>query len=288
MTNVVVVGAQWGDEGKGKIVDWLSEQADIVVRFQGGHNAGHTLVINGNVYKLALLPSGVVRSSKLSVIGNGVVFDPQAFLAEVEKLISQGIAVSPDNLRVAENVTLILPLHRELDALRENYRRLKARAAPAACAGVVKADGYGLGAVRVARALAREGCDNFFVAHLGEGVVLIHEVGKTGRIGVRIALIGSGEVPVEVMLRPLRPGGVDLAGVEALSLVGVAQQVIGRRYLLESLLGSLVAGVEVRVQLLRQLAISTLDLGGRRGGGDAEDLIGTSHGLLRNQCRSTL
>jgi adenylosuccinate synthase len=120
MTNVVVVGAQWGDEGKGKIVDWLSEQADIVVRFQGGHNAGHTLVIDGNTYKLALLPSGVVRSSKLSIIGNGVVFDPQAFVKEVEKLKGQGVKIGPDNLRVAENVTLILPLHRELDSLREN------------------------------------------------------------------------------------------------------------------------------------------------------------------------
>ncbi|BAM92088.1 adenylosuccinate synthetase [Bradyrhizobium oligotrophicum S58] len=120
MANVVVVGAQWGDEGKGKIVDWLSEQADIVVRFQGGHNAGHTLVINGATYKLALLPSGVLRTGKLSVIGNGVVFDPQAFLDEVGKLQSQGVAISPDNLRVAENVTLILPLHRELDSLRES------------------------------------------------------------------------------------------------------------------------------------------------------------------------
>ena len=120
MANVVVVGAQWGDEGKGKIVDWLSEQADIVVRFQGGHNAGHTLVIDGNTYKLALLPSGVLRPSKLSVIGNGVVFDAQAFLDEVARLRSQGVAVSPDNLRVAENVTLILELHRELDAQRES------------------------------------------------------------------------------------------------------------------------------------------------------------------------
>lgn len=120
MANVVVVGAQWGDEGKGKIVDWLSEQADIVARFQGGHNAGHTLVINGETYKLALLPSGVLRPSKLAVIGNGVVFDPQAFLDEVSKLRSQGVAVGPENLRVAENVTLILPLHRELDALRES------------------------------------------------------------------------------------------------------------------------------------------------------------------------
>ncbi|MCL2716707.1 MAG: adenylosuccinate synthase [Alphaproteobacteria bacterium] len=120
MTNVVVVGAQWGDEGKGKIVDWLSEQADVVVRFQGGHNAGHTLVINGETYKVALLPSGVLRPSKLSVIGNGVVFDPQAFLSEVARLQAQGVAVGPENLRVAENVTLILPLHRELDAMRES------------------------------------------------------------------------------------------------------------------------------------------------------------------------
>ncbi len=126
MANVVVVGAQWGDEGKGKIVDWLSEQADIVVRFQGGHNAGHTLVINGETYKLALLPSGVLRPSKLAVIGNGVVVDPQAFLDEVAKLRGQGVAISPDNLRVAENVTLILPLHRELDALRESSNALTA------------------------------------------------------------------------------------------------------------------------------------------------------------------
>src|SRR6202163_2610484 len=126
MANVVVVGAQWGDEGKGKIVDWLSEQADIVVRFQGGHNAGHTLVINGVTYKLALLPSGVLRPSKLSVIGNGVVVDPQAFLDEIAKLRGQGVAISPENLRVAENVTLILPLHRELDALRESSNAITA------------------------------------------------------------------------------------------------------------------------------------------------------------------
>ncbi len=119
MANVVVVGSQWGDEGKGKIVDWLSEQADIVVRFQGGHNAGHTLVIDGVTYKLSLLPSGVVREGKLSVIGNGVVIDPQALLDEIATLKKQGIAVTPDNLRIAENATLILPLHRELEAVRE-------------------------------------------------------------------------------------------------------------------------------------------------------------------------
>src|SRR5471032_2158037 len=126
MANVVVVGAQWGDEGKGKIVDWLSEQADIVVRFQGGHNAGHTLVINGETYKLALLPSGVLLPSKLAVIGNGVVVDPQAFLDEVAKLQAQGVAISPENLRVAENVTLILPLHRDLDSIRESSNALTA------------------------------------------------------------------------------------------------------------------------------------------------------------------
>src|SRR5919198_677836 len=116
----VVVDSQWGDEGKGKIVDWLSEQADIVVRFQGGHNAGHTLVVNGATYKLSLLPSGVVREGKLSVIGNGVVLDPNALLNEIEKLASQGVTVSPDNLRIAENATLILPLHRDLEEIRES------------------------------------------------------------------------------------------------------------------------------------------------------------------------
>ncbi len=120
MANVVVIGSQWGDEGKGKIVDWLSERADIVVRFQGGHNAGHTLVINGVSYKLSLLPSGVVRPGKLAVIGNGVVVDPHALIAEIERLGAQGVTVTPENLRIAENATLILSLHRELDGLRED------------------------------------------------------------------------------------------------------------------------------------------------------------------------
>jgi adenylosuccinate synthase len=120
MANVVVVGSQWGDEGKGKIVDWLSSQADIVARFQGGHNAGHTLVIDGVVYKLSLLPSGVVRKGKLSIIGNGVVIDPHALLAEIDKLAAAGVEITPDNLLIAENATLILSLHRELDALRES------------------------------------------------------------------------------------------------------------------------------------------------------------------------
>ncbi|AGA65167.1 Adenylosuccinate synthetase [Liberibacter crescens BT-1] len=120
MTNVVVVGLQWGDEGKGKVVDWLSERADIVVRFQGGHNAGHTLVVNNVKYKLSLLPSGVVRPEKISVIGNGVVVDPYALVAEIDKLKSQGVSVTPKNLRIADNATLILSVHRELDELRED------------------------------------------------------------------------------------------------------------------------------------------------------------------------
>ena len=120
MANVVVVGSQWGDEGKGKIVDWLSERADVVVRFQGGHNAGHTLVIDGVTYKLSLLPAGVVRPGKLAVIGNGVVLDPHALLAEISRLAEQGIAISRDNLRIADNAALILSVHRDLDAIREN------------------------------------------------------------------------------------------------------------------------------------------------------------------------
>jgi adenylosuccinate synthase len=120
MANVAVVGSQWGDEGKGKIVDWLSERADVVVRFQGGHNAGHTLVVDGVTYKLSLLPSGVVRGGKYSIIGNGVVVDPWALLAEIETLRNQGVDISPENLAVAENATLILSLHRELDASRED------------------------------------------------------------------------------------------------------------------------------------------------------------------------
>jgi adenylosuccinate synthase len=120
MANVAVIGAQWGDEGKGKIVDWLSERAEVVVRFQGGHNAGHTLVIGNQTYKLALLPSGVVRKGKLSIIGNGVVVDPWHFLEEVKKVSSQGVSVTPDNLKIANHAVLILPLHRDLDGWRED------------------------------------------------------------------------------------------------------------------------------------------------------------------------
>jgi adenylosuccinate synthase len=119
MANVAVIGAQWGDEGKGKLVDWLSERADVIVRFQGGHNAGHTLVIDGKVYKLSLLPSGIVRQGKLSVIGNGVVLDPWALLAEIERVRAEGVEITPETLMIAENTPLILPLHGELDRARE-------------------------------------------------------------------------------------------------------------------------------------------------------------------------
>ena len=120
MRNVAVIGSQWGDEGKGKIVDWLSSQADIVVRFQGGHNAGHTLVINGITYKLRLLPSGIVRKNKISIIGNGVVIDPWALLEEIEEISNKGVKITPKNFIVAESANLILPFHKEMDEIRED------------------------------------------------------------------------------------------------------------------------------------------------------------------------
>ncbi len=121
MTNVTIIGAQWGDEGKGKVVDWLASRADIVVRFQGGHNAGHTLVVGNETYKLSLLPSGLVRG-KLGIIGNGVVVDPFALLAEIDRVTSQGLSVTPKTLRIADNAPLILPLHAALDSAREAAR----------------------------------------------------------------------------------------------------------------------------------------------------------------------
>ena len=120
MKNIVVVGSQWGDEGKGKIVDWLSEQADVVIRFQGGHNAGHTLVIDGITYKLRLLPSGIVRKNKISIIGNGVVVDPWALLEEIKEIKSKGVNVEPDNFIISESANLILPFHKEMDEIRED------------------------------------------------------------------------------------------------------------------------------------------------------------------------
>ena len=120
MKNLVVVGSQWGDEGKGKIVDWLSSEADVVVRFQGGHNAGHTLVINKKVFKLRLLPSGIVRKGKISILGNGVVIDPWALLSEIDEIKKQGIDVTPENFMISESASLILPFHKEMDEIRED------------------------------------------------------------------------------------------------------------------------------------------------------------------------
>jgi adenylosuccinate synthase len=149
MSNVAVIGAQWGDEGKGKIVDWLSARADVVVRFQGGHNAGHTLVIDGETYKLSLLPSGVVREGKLAIIGNGVVVDPWAFAAEVEKLQAQGVTITPETLVVAENAVLILPLHRDLDVARENSNSVQALGTTKRGIGPAYEDKVGRRALRV-------------------------------------------------------------------------------------------------------------------------------------------
>ncbi len=150
MANVVVVGAQWGDEGKGKIVDWLSERADIVVRFQGGHNAGHTLVIDGKTYKLHALPSGVVRGGKLSVIGNGVVLDPWHLIDEIKVVRDQGVDISSENLIIAENTPLILPIHGELDRAREDINKVAKIGTTGRGIGPAYEDKVGRRAVRVA------------------------------------------------------------------------------------------------------------------------------------------
>lgn len=150
MANVVVVGAQWGDEGKGKIVDWLSERADVIARFQGGHNAGHTLVIDGKVYKLHALPSGVVRPAKLSVIGNGVVLDPWHLLSEIETLRGQGVTITPETLMIAENTPLILPIHGELDRARESQNSVAKIGTTGRGIGPAYEDKVGRRSVRVA------------------------------------------------------------------------------------------------------------------------------------------
>jgi len=149
MANVVVVGSQWGDEGKGKIVDWLSERADVVVRFQGGHNAGHTLVVDGVTYKLSLLPSGVVRPNKISIIGNGVVIDPWALSEEIARVKAQGVKITPENLRIAENATLILPPHGRLDRAREAAQGAKAIGTTGRGIGPAYEDKVGRRAIRI-------------------------------------------------------------------------------------------------------------------------------------------
>ncbi|MGQ9364982.1 adenylosuccinate synthase [Azospirillum sp. ST 5-10] len=190
MANVAVVGAQWGDEGKGKIVDWLSSRADVVVRFQGGHNAGHTLVIGGVTYKLSLLPSGVVRPGKLAVVGNGVVFDPWAFLREVESIREKGVTVTPENLLVAESVPLILPVHGAVDRAREEARG----------ASKIGTTGRGIGPAyedKVARRAIRL-CDLADPASLAEKVdhLLFHH-------NAVLRGLGAAEVAQAEVLEPL-------------------------------------------------------------------------------------
>ena len=198
MANVAVIGSQWGDEGKGKIVDWLSERADVVVRFQGGHNAGHTLVIGNQTYKLSLLPSGIVRPGKLSVIGNGVVVDPWHLLKEIETLRGQGIAISPDNLAVAESAALILPLHAKLDLLREEARG----------AGKIGTTGRGIGPAyedKIARRAIRV-CDLADPASLPEKVaaVLLHH-------NALLRGMGAPEVDGAELVKQLREVGPKVA-----------------------------------------------------------------------------
>ncbi|MFP4004308.1 MAG: adenylosuccinate synthase [Alphaproteobacteria bacterium] len=191
MANVAVIGAQWGDEGKGKIVDWLSKRADVVVRFQGGHNAGHTLVIDGTVFKLSLLPSGIVRPGKLSVIGNGVVVDPWAFVAEVEKLQGQGVEISPDNLIVADNATLILPVHQQMDDYRETANAAKRIGTTRRGIGPAYEDKVGRRAIRLIDLANPEA-----LRHKVEGLLAFHNALRRG--------MGREEVAAEGLVRSLQ------------------------------------------------------------------------------------
>ena len=160
MKNVVVVGTQWGDEGKGKIVDWLSSEADVVVRYQGGHNAGHTLVIDGKVYKLRLLPSGIVRKNKISIIGNGVVVDPWALVEEINEIKNKGVNINEENLYLSEAATLILPIHSELDSLREDNRKSSKIGTTRRGIGPAYEDKIGRRSIRVIDLLSEENLDS--------------------------------------------------------------------------------------------------------------------------------
>ncbi len=227
MANVVVVGAQWGDEGKGKIVDWLSERADVVVRFQGGHNAGHTLQVEGVTYKLSLLPSGVVRPGKLSVIGNGVVIDPWALLDEIERLGGQGVAITPENLQIAENASLILPIHGQLDRAREAARGAGKLGTTGRGIGPAYEDKVGRRAVRV--------CD------LGDADLLAQRVDALLLHGNALLRgLGQPEVDREELiarLQELAPKILPFAGRVWESLHALRRQ--GRKILFEGAQGAL-------------------------------------------------
>lgn len=190
MTNVIVVGSQWGDEGKGKIVDWLSERADVVVRFQGGHNAGHTLVIDGKVYKLSLLPSGIVRPGKLSVIGNGVVIDPYALLKEIDEIRDNGVDVTPDNLVIAENATLILSLHQQNDTIAEAQRGGSKIGTTGRGIGPAYEDKVGRRAIRVC-----DLADEQVLRQRIEGLLVYHNALRRG--------LGVDEIDGEVLYQEL-------------------------------------------------------------------------------------
>jgi adenylosuccinate synthase len=227
MGNVVVVGSQWGDEGKGKIVDWLSERADVVTRFQGGHNAGHTLVIDGTVYKLSLLPSGIVRGGKISVIGNGVVIDPWALLKEMKTLREQGVEISPETLQIAANATLIMPYHRELDALREDATKGVKIGTTRRGIGPAYEDKVGRRAVRVCDLQSRE------IVEARLEVALTHH--NALRKGLGQELIDGKAIVDELM---------DLAGEILPYMTNVwrtleAAQNSGKRILFEGAQGSL-------------------------------------------------
>ncbi|MAF94427.1 MAG: adenylosuccinate synthase [Rhodospirillaceae bacterium] len=227
MANVVVIGSQWGDEGKGKIVDWLSERANVVVRFQGGNNAGHTLVISGVTYKLHLLPSGVVRPDKLSIIGNGVVIDPWALLDEMETVRGQGVEVSPSNLRIAENAVLILPLHKELDLAREK----------ALGKGKIGTTGRGIGPAyedKVARRAIRVGdlADPEVLSRRIEGLLLHHNALRRG--------LGEPEIDaldLKAKLDDVAPNILPFAGVVWQELDAARRN--GKRILFEGAQGTM-------------------------------------------------
>ena len=227
MANVVVVGAQWGDEGKGKIVDWLSERADVVVRFQGGHNAGHTLQVDNMTYKLSLLPSGVVRPGKLSVIGNGVVVDPWALLDEIERLGEQGVKITPETLQIAENASLILPIHGQLDRAREAARGTGKLGTTGRGIGPAYEDKVGRRAVRV--------CD------LGDAALLAERVDALLLHGNALLRgLGQPEVDRDELIRSLRalaPRILPFAGRVWESLHELRRQ--GRKILFEGAQGAL-------------------------------------------------